>query len=133
MSLRELSGAAWSPKDRRSNNLLLNCARANSALTVKRGQWAGLDLRQQWSDETFMREHLRMAGIRIKYSQEPATVRRLKTLLRRVGIASPVIQESIGMSLSKFLTVNPRLPLWAALALVLESTGMFTPTNDGAV
>lgn len=38
------------------------------------------------------------------------------------------------MPLGRFLEVNPKLPLWAALALVLESTGKFTPEGfEGAV
>jgi hypothetical protein len=51
----------------------------------------------------------------------------MKAKLRAISIHSPEVQEAIGMPLSRFLEVNPRLPLWAALALVLESTGRFTP------
>lgn len=86
-----------------------------------------MNLRQEWADEAFMRGHLRVAGLRVKYSTEPATVNRMKERLRSIGVHSPEIQEAIGMPLGRWLMVNPRLPLWAALALVLESIGRFTP------
>ena len=73
-----------------------------------------------------------MAGVKVAASTEPATVPRMKAKLRAVGVHSPDIQEAIGMPLDRFLKVNPRLPLWAALALVLESIGRFTPEGfDG--
>ena len=78
-----------------------------------------------------MRDHLRMAGLRVTVSAEPATVNRVKTKLRSIGVQSPEIQAAIGMPLSRWLTSNPGLPLWAALALVLESTGRFTPETYG--
>lgn len=100
---------------------------ARAASQAKRQQWAALNLRQQWADEDFMRGHLRVAGIRITVNSEPATVKRVKAKLRKAGVDSPEAQASVGMSLAKWLAANPRLPLWAALALVLEGTGRFTP------
>lgn len=102
------------------------------AIKAKRAQWAALPLRQQWADIDFMRAHLKEAGLRVNASNEPATVERMKALLRAVGVHSPEIQESVGMPLARFLETNPRMPLWAALALVLESTGRFTPADGGA-
>ena len=84
-------------------------------------EWAALDLRQQWVDESFMRDHLRAAGVRIACDLEPATVPRLRSILRGVGVQGPETQEAIGCGLDRFLTLNPRLPLWAAVALVLEA------------
>ena len=78
-----------------------------------------------------MRGHLRVARVRVGDNTEPATVRRMKSKLRAVGIHTPEIQEAVGMSLERFLEVNPKLPLWAALALVLESAGRFTPDSTG--
>ena len=72
-----------------------------------------------------------MAGVKVAVSTEPATAQRMKAKLRAVGIHSPEIQEAIGMTLGRFLEVNPGLPLWAALALVLESIGRFTPEGAG--
>lgn len=110
----------------------LDSTKAHAARKAKLNQWAELNLRQQWADAGFMRGHLRVAGLRIHCSYEPATVARLKSRLRGIGVHSPEIQKSIGMPLGKFLTANPGLPLWAALALVLESVGRFTPETGGA-
>lgn len=101
--------------------------KAHAARLAQRQQWASLNLRQEWADTAFMRGHLKVAGVKVGASAEPATVQRMKAKLRAVGIHSPEIQEAIGMPLGRFLEVNPRLPLWAALALVLESIGRFTP------
>lgn len=100
---------------------------------MKRQRWASLTLRQAWADEAYMRAHLRAARVRVGSDNEPATVPRIKAKLRAVGIHSPEIQDAIGMPLGRFLEVNPKLPLWAALALVLESAGRFTPEGfEGA-
>jgi hypothetical protein len=115
-------------------------ARATAVRAEKAQQWAELDLRQTFADEAFMRAHLRAAGLRINNSNEPATVPRLAVLLRRAGVEGQEVVQSIGpfwqtaagrsmgrdAVLFKFLTMNPRLPLWAAVALVLELTGRFT-------
>lgn len=102
-------------------------SKAQAARQAKRQEWASLNLRQEWADTAFMRGHLRVAGVKVGASSEPATVQRMKAKLRAVGIHFPEIQEAIGMPLGRFLEVNPGLPLWAALALVLESIGRFTP------
>lgn len=109
----------------------LDSAVAHAAAHEKRRQWASLHLRQSWADEGFMRGHLKAAGIQVRHNGEPATVARLKTKLRAVGIHGSEIQDAIGMSLRRFLQVNAGLPLWAALALVLESTGRFAVAEGG--
>ena len=73
-----------------------------------------------------MRDHLRAAHLIVKSNLEPATVERLRSLLRRVGIHDPDVQECVGTDLKGYLEKNPDLPLWAALALILEATGGFT-------
>ena len=104
---------------------------ARKAYRDKRAEWAKLDLhadtrlRQIWADETFMRAHISAAGLRVSDNIEPATVTRLRSLLRKVGIQGPEIGASVGTDLVGFLKLNPLLPLWAAVALVLESTGRF--------
>ncbi len=108
--------------------------KARAARLAKHQQWASLNLRQRWADEQFMRGHLREAGVKVGSDSEPATVPRMKTKLRAVGIHSPEIQDAIGMPLGRFLQVNPGLPLWAALALVLEGISRFTPEGfEGGV
>jgi hypothetical protein len=47
-------------------------------------------------------------------------------MLTRAKVAGVEIKDSLGTSLAGFLKLNNRLPLWAALALVLEATGRFT-------
>ena len=105
---------------------------ANDALRAKREQWATLDLRQQWADEVYMRGHLRAAGVCIKYSSEPATASRLRSILRRAGVHSPEVRDSVGTDPAGYLQLNPGLPLWAAVAIVLEGTGRFTPGIAGS-
>ena len=88
-------------------------------------------LRQSFMDEAFMRAHLRVAGIKVGHDLEPATVPRVRLLLRRAGLDSAAIRAAVGPELKgcplgHFLRLNPRLPLWAAVALVLESDGRIT-------
>ena len=80
-----------------------------------------------------MRGHLKVARMRVGDNTEPATVKRMKAKLRAVGVHLSEVQEAVGVPLGRFLEVNPKLPLWAALALVLESTGRFTPEEFGGV
>lgn len=107
-------------------------ARALAAIKAKRAEWATIaanpatQLRQQWADEAWMRAHLRAASVSVADDREPASVRRLRKKLAQAGISVTEAQEAVGLTLCKFLRVNPRLPLWAALALVLEATGRFT-------
>ena len=109
---------------------LLNCNPVvmQEVQQTRRAAWAALDLRQDWADEGWLRAHLTTAKLRVTVSVEPATVLRLKAKLRSIGIHSPEVQEAVGMTLAGFLKSNPRLPLWVALAMVLEATGRFTPT-----
>lgn len=92
----------------------------------QRQHWASLELRQDWADEAWMLKHLKAAGVRVGSRQEPATVARMRAKLRGVGVLSGQIMEAAGMPLGRFLQKNPGLPLWAALALVLEAMGTYT-------
>ena len=94
--------------------------------TDKLAKWATLDLRQDFADEAFMRNHIKAAGLRAPVRTEPATTSRLRTLLHRAGIHAPETNEAVGTTLSGYLKLNPSLPLWALLALVLEATGRFS-------
>jgi hypothetical protein len=102
-------------------------ARGRIEREAKLAAWRALDLdadtrlRQKWADEGFMREGLRSAGVRIGSDLEPATPSRLRSVLRRAGFVGDVVGTAIGCSLERFLQLNPRLPLWAAVALVLEA------------
>lgn len=119
--------ALQAKRDRAANLPPIDQNKAHAAQQAKRQQWASLNLRQEWADTAYMRGHLKVAGVRVSVSSEPAKPARVKAKLRAIGIHSPEIQEAIGMPLGRFLEANPRLPLWAALALVLESVGRFTP------
>ena len=99
----------------------------------QKAAWATTDLRQDWADAGWLRAHLTVAKLRVGVSNEPATAARVKAKLRSIGILSPEVQEAVGMTLADFLSANPRLPLWAAVAMVLEATGRFTPTDGGAL
>ena len=81
-----------------------------------------------------MRAHISAAGLRVSDNSEPATVTKLRSLLRKVGIQGPESAASIGTDLVDFLKLNPLLPLlplWAVVGLVLEFTGRFKSRNHG--
>ena len=99
---------------------------ANEAKRVKWAKWATLDLKQNFADEAFMRNHISAAGLRAPPRAEPATTKRLRTTLHLAGVDAVESREAVGTTLSGYLSLNPNLPLWAALALVLEATGRFT-------
>jgi hypothetical protein len=98
----------------------------NEARRLKAESWANLNLRQSFADEQFMRHHIKAAGLRCPNRMEPATVCRLRVALKRAGVFGPEVLGSLGTTLGGFLELNPSLPLWAALALALESSGRFT-------
>lgn len=99
----------------------------------QKAAWATADLRQDWADAGWLRAHLTVAKLRVTVSNEPASVARMKTKLRSIGIHSPEVQEAVGMTLAGLLKANPRLPLWVGLAMVLEATGRFSPAEGSAV
>jgi len=74
-----------------------------------------------------MRATVKQAGLRCPYFAEPASVKRLRFLLTRAGVLAAEIRASVGGTLPEYLALNPGLPLWAAVALVLEAAGRFTP------
>jgi hypothetical protein len=99
-----------------------------SAAAAKRFEWAKLDLRQDWVDAAYMRETLVRCGIKIVNNAEPATVKRIRQLARRAGVIG-LNAGMLGYSQSgplneqDWLKRNPRMPLWAAVAHVLELSG----------
>lgn len=108
-------------------------AAARAARAAKRLGWSKLGLRQQWADEAWMRAHLATAGVRAPDSGEPATANRLRLLLRRAGVGNDEARTAVGVDMDEYLSLNPGLPLWAAVALVLEATGRFTPERGGCM
>jgi hypothetical protein len=108
------------------NTLTGDLEAARIARHLKTAGWLTLNLRQTFADEAFMRNHIKAAGLRAPNRVEPATVPRLRSLLKRASVTGPEITASVGTTLGGFLALNPLLPLWAAVALVLESTGRFT-------
>jgi hypothetical protein len=107
----------------------LSRAAAREALRSKREDWAELDLRQDFADEAWMKQHIKASGLRVPYWKEPATATRLRSLLHKAGINGTTTNEALGTTLGGYLELNPLLPLWAALALVIEATGLFTPAE----
>jgi len=108
-------------------------AAARAAHAAKRLAWSNLALRQQWADEAWMRAHLATAGVRVPDSGEPATANRMRQLLRRAGgVRDEEARAAVGADMDEYLSLNPGLPLWAAVALVLEATGRFTPEREAA-
>ena len=92
--------------------------------------WNLLNLRQDFADESWMRGHIKAAGLKSPHYLEPASVTRLRSLLKRAKVAPQHIQDSLGTTLAGYLKLNPSLPLWAALALVLEATGQFNASSS---
>lgn len=74
-----------------------------------------------------MRGYLKAAGVRIPGRNEPATNTRVKSILRKLYITGPEISQAVGTGIVGFLRLNPNLPLWAAVALLLEATGRYVP------
>ena len=99
---------------------------ARQARAAKLAKWATLDLRQDFDDSAFMRNHIKAAGLRAPIWTEPASTPRLRILLHLAGVDAPEANEALGTTLSGYLKLNEGLPLWAALALVLEAVGRFT-------
>ncbi len=109
-------------------------------------EWEALErdpatrLHQNFRNEAYMRAHLSAAGVRIASNLEPATPQRVLLLLRRAGVPADRVVESVApfwtdtegkplgalKVLARFLEENPRLPLWAAVAFILELDGRFT-------
>lgn len=111
-------------------------ARVSEARSKNRNAWVRLTRRWFRSDIQHLRDYLRCAGIRIANMQEPTTYPRLLQVLRRVGVSGADITKSVGLVSEGFKTTVPNLPLWAAVALVLESlsevTGRFRPQGNSA-
>lgn len=109
-------------------------ARVSEARSKNRNAWVRLTRRWFRSDIQHLRDYLRCAGIRIANMQEPTTYPRLLQVLRRVGVSGADITKSVGLVSEGFKTTVPNLPLWAAVALVLESlsevTGRFRPQGN---
>ena len=131
---------SFSPQNSRSNNpgRVFTADDREAARQARKAQldkWATLDLKQEFKDEAFMRDQIKTAGLFAPNWTEPASTSRLRSLLFRAGVHGPEINQSVGTSLSGYLTLNPGLPLWAALALVLEATGRFNsddyPSTQG--
>lgn len=107
-------------------------AAAQAQRAANRQAWSALALRQDFHDEALMRAHLKVAGLRIPDRQEPATLPRLRQVLRRAGVLGVHTDQALGsdgsgpIGLAGYLERNPGLPLWAAVALVLELCGSFT-------
>jgi hypothetical protein len=91
----------------------------------KIAEWSLMDTRQDFVDHKFMRGILRAAGVRSPLVVEPATVQRLRLYLRRAGLQRTEIMETVGTTVEGFLELNPKLPLWAALSMILEATGKY--------
>jgi hypothetical protein len=106
---------------------------ALAARRLKLILWHSLGLRQTFADEGFMLEHFKAAGLRAPNRLEPASVPRLRQLLRRAGVSNTEAEASVGCSLRDYLKLNSDYPLWAAVALALEATGRFTPPVSAAL
>lgn len=104
-------------------------ARGLATKAACRAAWARLPLRQHFADETHLRHQLRTAGIRVAVDYEPATATRMRRLLGRIGLHGEEVRAAVGVDLQRFLNLNPRLPLWAAVALVLEAAGQSKVTR----
>ena len=127
---------SFSPQNTESNRPLMVFTDADreAARQARRAQldkWATLSLKQNFADEDFMLGQIKAAGMSSPNRSEPACPGRLRSLLARAGVYGRETKEALGTTLPGYLTLNPLLPLWAALALVLEATGKFTP--DGSI
>lgn len=107
----------------------LDAARLAYRLTVE--SWKLLETCQDFADAAFMKAHIKAAGLRVPHKLEPASTNRLRRLLNRADVSPETTFETLGVNLKGYLTLNPGLPLWAALAWILEATGKFTEQAFG--
>ena len=127
---------SFTPQNTGANRPLrvFTAADSEAARQARRAQldkWATLSLKQNFADENFMLGQIKAAGMSSPNRSEPACPGRLRSLLARAGVYGIETKEALGTTLPGYLTLNPGLPLWAALALVLEATGRFTVTACG--
>lgn len=98
--------------------------KAQEAKARKREAWAQLTLRQPHLDD---RDHLKGllagAGVQRVPEVEPATVGRLRQLLRRAGISQRDAENAVGISLGELVARNPDRPLWWLTATTIECCG----------
>lgn len=52
---------------------------------------------------------------------EPASVPRLRALLRRAGISQGQAEEAVGLSLADYIARNPGMALWWLVAVTIEA------------
>ena len=104
---------------------------AREARQKQKEAWKELSLRQDFKDEAWMKAHIKAAGLHVPYYMEPATTHRLRSFLHKAGIPGVTVREAVGSTLGVYLESNRDLPLWAALALVIEATGLFTDKVSG--
>ena len=109
-------------------DLEANLVLAREARQEQVTYWKTLNLRQDFKDKEWMKNHIRAAGLRVPFWLEPATTHRLRAFLHKAGIPNGATKEAIGTTIGVYLGSNRDLPLWAALALVIEATGRFTDT-----
>jgi hypothetical protein len=72
---------------------------------------------------SFMKAILSHYGIRLPES-EPATVSRLRQLLRRAGITQEMAQDAVGCRLGTYIRLNRDMALWWLVAATLESNNL---------
>ena len=101
-------------------------AAARVATLAKQAAWAPLPLRQTWADEGWLRAHIAAAGLKAPDHNEPATTKRVTALLRKGGLTGLAIAEAVGSTVDQYLARNPNLPLWVAVASILEADGTYT-------
>lgn len=110
---RKALGRAISDEDR---------AKARAAQLARRAAW--VPVRQPHAeDREYLKAILRSKGISRIPEAEPATVGRLRQLLRRAGVSQGEAEEGVAMWLDKLISANPGVALWWLTATTLEIVG----------
>lgn len=99
----------------------LDAAAALQARAEQRAAWP--PVRQPISEDVpYLKGLLRARGLTRIVETEPATVPRLRQLLRRAGLSQGQVEEAVGLSLAELIERNPGVALWWLTATTLEAS-----------
>lgn len=99
-----------------------DAAKGRAAKAARRAAWT--PVRQPHRDDwPYLEAILRRRGLRAIQKAEPASVHRMRQLLRRAGSTQLQAHEAVGMTLDQLIRANPGYPLWWLLATTFEAMG----------
>lgn len=95
-------------------------AAARAAAAAGRAAWPQVQ-QPHPEDREYLKAILREKRLSRIPEAEPATVGRLRQLLRRAGISQRTAEEAVGMALQRLIEANPGVALWWLAATTVET------------